>query len=277
MNIYQKVAFENSENITKSYSTSFTLGVKLLSKDIQKHIYSIYGFVRLADEIVDSFHDFDKHELLEDFEKQTYKAIDSGISTNLVLQSFQSTVNQFGIDLSLIDAFLHSMKMDLEDKVYDEDLYKEYILGSAEAVGLMCLYVFVNGNKAQYEELKPYAQSLGSAFQKVNFLRDFNYDWNCLNRTYFPNVMPGSMSEENLQMIYEDIQKEFSFALKGIEQLPNNCKFGVYLVYKYYLKLFQKIQKELAEETINKRIRIANFNKLFILLKSYLRYKVEVY
>ncbi len=276
-NIFDKVSYKCSELTTQKYSTSFYLGIKLLTPDIQLHICAIYGFVRFADEIVDTFHEYDKKTLLEEFETETYKAIKNKISLNPILQSFQQTVNQYNIDKELIDTFLFSMKMDLNPQDFTQALYEKYILGSAEVVGLMCLKVFTNGNEELYQQLKPSAMKLGSVFQKVNFLRDLGYDYNELGRMYFPNVDFNSLSEREKLAIFQDIEQEFDDALVGIKQLPNSSKFGVYLAYKYYRKLFNKIKKIEINELKSKRIRIPNEQKYFILLRALVRHKLSYY
>ncbi|MCB9201828.1 MAG: phytoene/squalene synthase family protein [Flavobacteriales bacterium] len=275
--LYDKVSFKSSEMITKKYSTSFSLGILLLEPKIQKHIYSIYGFVRLADEIVDTFHDYPQEELLNEFVDDTKKAIRNKISLNPVLNSFQTTVNLYNIDEKLIDTFIHSMRMDLEDQHYNQELYEEYILGSAEVVGLMCLKIFVNGNDSEYERLKPFAMKLGSVFQKVNFLRDLRFDLKELNRSYFPSVTSNTLTENELDTIYAEIQEEFEYARKGVVSLPISSRMGVYLAYRYYHKLFKKIKRCNSEKIMNTRIRIPNFQKIMILFRSYVRYQLKMY
>lgn len=275
--LYDKVSFKSSEMITKKYSTSFSLGILLLEPKIQKHIYSIYGFVRLADEIVDTFHDYPQEELLNEFVDDTKKAIRNKISLNPVLNSFQTTVNLYNIDEKLIDTFIHSMRMDLEDQQYNQELYEEYILGSAEVVGLMCLKIFVNGNDSEYERLKPFAMKLGSVFQKVNFLRDLRFDLKELNRSYFPSVTSNTLTENELDTIYAEIQEEFEYARKGVVSLPISSRMGVYLAYRYYHKLFKKIKRCNSEKIMNTRIRIPNFQKIMILFRSYVRYQLKMY
>ena len=273
-NLFDQVSRQVSKEITRTYSTSFSLGILALRSSIRPAIYAIYGYVRLADEIVDSFHDYDKQLLLDRFEEQTWQALDEGISLNPVLQSFQETVNQFSIDRSLIAQFLHSMRMDLSSIEYDDERYDEYILGSAEVVGLMCLHVFVEGDAAAYDALKPYAMKLGSAFQKVNFLRDLKDDYQVLGRIYFPNIKQGVFDSEIKSAIEEDIEKEFKEALKGIERLPACSRFGVYLAYKYYLSLFRKIKQTPAQRIMHERIRIPNSKKISVMMRSYVRYKL---
>lgn len=263
-------ASENcSRVVTEKYSTSFSSAIRLLHKDLRTPVFNIYGFVRFADEIVDTFHDYDKAVLLEEFKKATYEAIERGISCNPILNSFQCTVNKYNIDHSLIEAFFHSMKMDLTKQRYEaEGEYREYIYGSAEVVGLMCLTVFCEGNKEVYEQLKPYARSLGAAFQKVNFLRDIKADFNGLSRMYFPCCDFNNFTAEQKQQIEEDIHKDFRDAYKGILQLPGKARFGVYVAYKYYLSLFRKIKRMKPAGVLEQRIRIPNYRKLMIILRA---------
>ncbi len=271
---YHKVNQLLSKKLTRKYSTSFSLGISLLSRDIQQDIYNIYGFVRLADEIVDSMHDYNRSQMLDNLESETYKAIEDGISTNPILDAFQITVNKYNIYLDLIDQFLNSMKMDLEKLEYDQAKYEEYILGSAEVVGLMCLQVFVGGDEQEYQKLKPYAMSLGSFFQKVNFLRDLSHDYQNLDRVYFPSLDVTELTDEKLKHVYDDIDKDFRHAKKGIQLLPRNSSFGVYLAMKYYHKLYYKIQRSGAQKILKQRIRIPNYQKIWILLCSFFSYKV---
>ena len=265
-----------SRHVTKKYSTSFYAGVRALDKKIRDDVHAIYGFVRFADEIVDSFHGFDKAELLEEFKNDTYKAIDRKVSLNPILNSFQTTIHKYNIDLKLIEQFLFSMAMDLEDIEYDKQKYEQYILGSAEVVGLMCLKIFVYGDEGEYEKLKPYAMKLGSSFQKINFLRDLNADFNELGRIYFPNLESGELTLENKIQIEEEIQQEFEDALIGIKTLPKSSRFGVYVSYKYYVKLLKKIQRKTANELLQERIRIANKTKVFVFAKSFLRNSLNI-
>jgi len=271
MSLYEKTAFNCSRLITQAYSTSFSLGIMTLDKNFRDAIYGIYGFVRFADEIVDTFHDFDKKKLLGDYRNDTYKAIYEGISLNPVLHSFQQVVHQYKIDYELIDAFLDSMQMDLEKKNYDDDLYSDYIYGSAEVVGLMCLKVFTNGNTELYEKLKAPARSLGAAFQKVNFLRDMKSDYVERGRVYFPGIKFSTFDNAVKKQIEDDIQKDFDDALKGIMQLPKGARSGVYLAYKYYQVLFNKIKRANAELVQQERIRVSNSKKMSILLNTYLK------
>ncbi|MDM1050320.1 phytoene/squalene synthase family protein [Sphingobacterium hotanense] len=270
---FDELSFSISEVITKKYSTSFSLGILALKPTIRPAIYAIYGYVRLADEIVDSFHGYDKEKLLRRLKIETQHAIEDGISINPILQSFQETVNRYKIDQDLIDQFLHSMEMDLQQVDYNSDLYKEYIYGSAEVVGLMCLQVFTEGNKEKYNELKPYAMKLGSAFQKINFLRDLKDDYHILGRTYFPNIDMQVFDNQVKVQIEQEIHAEFKEALIGIKKLPSSAMFGVYLAYKYYLSLFKKIRSKSSSEILNKRIRVPNSEKAYVALKCYVRYK----
>lgn len=274
--LYDELAFDISKSTTRKYSTSFSLGIFALSPKIRPAIYAIYGYVRLADEIVDSFHDFDKKTLLNRFKNETYIALDEGIALNPILQSFQESVHKYDIERRLIDQFLHSMEMDLHDVDYNSEQYQEYIYGSAEVVGLMCLQVFTEGNKQQYEELKPFAMKLGSAFQKVNFLRDLKDDYQILGRTYFPHIEMGVFTDQVKREIEQEIHQEFKEALVGIKLLPKSAKFGVYLAYKYYLRLFKKIKGIPAENILQKRIRVPNSEKLSLMMRSYVRYKTAM-
>lgn len=274
-NIYQYISTKTSKNITKKYSTSFAMGIRLLKKELREPIYNIYGFVRIADEIVDTFHDSPQRELLNEFRHDTNNAIDRGISTNPVLQSFQTTVNEFGIDRALIDTFLDSMQMDLEKIDYTSALYDKYILGSAEVVGLMCLHVFVNKDKQLYEELKPYAMKLGAAFQKINFLRDLKDDYHVLGRVYFPNVEMKEFCEKSKSFIILEIEEDFRQGLEGIRKLPKSSRFGVYLAYVYYTKLLKSIKKKPADVLLNERVRIPDFKKYSLLVSSYVRHQLN--
>jgi len=268
---FDNLSSEMSELTTKRYSTSFSLGISLLHKDLHKPIYSIYGFVRFADEIVDSFHGFDKEKLLIDFKAQTYLAISDKISLNPILNSFQWAVNTFNIPLDLIETFLRSMEMDLEKQAYDKAGYDEYILGSAEVVGLMCLCVFVEGDEEKYKELKPAAMKLGSAFQKINFLRDLSTDYQELGRTYFPGLSMQEFDSQIKSTIEEDIEIDFKAGFEGIKKLPKKARLGVYLAYSYYFKLFKKIKATSIEKILQERIRIPNTKKIRILMSSYLK------
>src|SRR5574343_185260 len=268
MPLFHKVSQLCSRITTEEYSTSFSSAIRLLHADLRIPIYNIYGLVRFADEIVDTFHDHDKAALLQRFKDETYQAIREGISLNPILHSFQLTVNKYNISLDLVEAFFRSMEMDLKRQDYDEQRYNEYIYGSAEVVGLMCLFVFCEGDRQQYEQLKPHARSLGAAFQKVNFLRDVKADFNSLNRTYFPNVDFGNFTESCKARIEEDIAADFQHAYEGIMQLPWKARFGVYVAYKYYLSLFRKIRKTQPAQILETRIRIPNYHKALILVRA---------
>lgn len=269
--LYNNTCLECSEHITKRYSTSFSLGIRLFSKELRAPICGVYGFVRFADEIVDTFHQHDKKALLERFREDTYRAIEEKISLNPVLHAFQLVVNEYGIERELIDAFLFSMEMDLYFHTYEDSLYKKYIYGSAEVVGLMCLRVFCKGNPEQYEQLKAGACSLGSAFQKVNFLRDMRSDYAERGRVYFPAVDYTRFNDLTKKEIEADIQKDFEDAYQALVRLPTNCRLGVYVAYKYYLNLFLKIKNAPAQQITEERIRVHNGKKLYILFKSMLR------
>lgn len=271
--LFDELSYSVSKLTTQKYSTSFSLGILALKPSIRSAIYAIYGYVRLADEIVDSFHGFDKEKLLNRLELETNNALEEKIALNPILQSFQETVSKYKIDKSLIDQFLRSMEMDLQKIDYNSELYKEYIFGSAEVVGLMCLQVFTEGNKEKYDELKPFAMKLGSAFQKINFLRDLKDDYHILGRTYFPNIDMDVFDNQVKNQIELEIEQEFKEALIGIKKLPNSSKFGVYLAYKYYLSLFKKIQRKSSKEILNNRVRVPNSEKAYVAFKSYLRYK----
>ena len=276
--IFDSVSEQFSRNVTKKYSTSFSMATKLLDKSIRQDIYNIYGFVRFADEIVDTFHDYPKENLLTRFEKELYFSITQKISLNPILNSFQKTVNKYNIDILLIKAFLKSMRWDLEKKSYESDNdYKEYIHGSADVVGLMCLTVFVKGDNKKYSELKPYAMSLGSAFQKVNFLRDLNLDYEKLNRTYFPGVNVKKFDEKSKNQIIEDIENDFDLALKGIVRLPKNSQFGVYIAYTYYKNLLMKLKKTPSLNIKKTRIRVPNYEKILVLINSYFKYQFKFF
>ncbi len=274
--IFDQISAECSRITTQRYSTSFSWGIYLMSKKLRAPIYAIYGFVRFADEIVDTFHDYDKKYLLEKFKQDCFEAIEQGISLNPVLHSFQKVVNDYDIDHELITLFLKSMEMDLEPGIYSNEKYEQYILGSAEVVGLMCLSVFTNGDKEFYERLKPFAMKLGSTFQKVNFLRDVKADYQQLNRNYFPDVNLSNFSEAQKMAIQQEIEQEFEIAFVGIKQLPLSSRQGVYMAYIYYKKLFEKIKKVTASEIMDKRIRISNGHKLGLMIDTMVRYKMNV-
>lgn len=272
--LYDQTTLECSRLITQRYSTSFTLGIKTLDKKLHLPIYAIYGFVRYADEIVDTFHNQDKQALLASFKKDTYQSIKDGISLNPVLHAFQLIVNNYKIDLDLIEAFFQSMEMDLDFKSYNSSKYHEYIYGSAEVVGLMCLKVFCEGEVAMYEKLKEPARKLGAAFQKVNFLRDIKSDFEERGRVYFPGVDFNQFNQSVKKRIEEDIQKDFNDSLIGIEQLPKSAKLGVKVAYLYYQKLFDKIKGLPAETIIQTRIRIPNAQKISLLVGTYFEFKL---
>lgn len=274
---YDKVTENCSKIVTQSYSTSFSLATKMLDSSIRNHIYNIYGFVRFADEIVDTFHDFPKEELLNRFEKDLNFSLEKKISLNPILNSFQLTVNKYNIDRKLISAFLKSMRWDLNKNIYKTDKeYKEYIYGSADVVGLMCLKVFVKGDDNLYFKLKPAAMSLGSAFQKVNFLRDLKKDYQELDRTYFPNVDFNHFDEETKTNIIKEIENDFNLALKGIFDLPIESRFGVYTAYKYYNKLLKKLKNIPSKKIQNARIRVPNYQKMGVFARSYLKYRLNL-
>ena len=275
--LFDQVSESCSRIVTESYSTSFTLATKMLDSSIRQDIYNIYGFVRFADEIVDSFHNYDKKELLDLFEKDLKKSIEDKISLNPILNSFQKTIHSYQIDYELVDSFLNSMKLDLDKKKYlTKKEFDQYVYGSADVVGLMCLKVFVKGNKNQYNDLRPYAMSLGSAFQKVNFLRDLKADHDGLNGSYFPNLNIDEFDEPSKKIILDEIDKDFRHALKGIFKLPSSARFGVYTAYKYYLKLLNKLRKTHPLKIKSSRIRVPNYQKVNVLARSYVRYRLNI-
>lgn len=274
MALYDKVCIKASRSTTLTYSTSFSLGVRSLHRRFREPIHAIYGFVRFADEIVDTFHGYDKPTLLARFREETERSIAEGISLNPILHSFQHVVNRYGVERELYDTFLHSMEMDLTDTVHDASSYAKYILGSAEVVGLMCLRVFCEGDDARYQELKPAAMRLGAAFQKVNFLRDLKDDHQNLGRTYFPDVDVRNMSAADKRAIERDIQDDFDAALLGIRKLPKGSRYGVYVAYVYYLALFRKIKSLPTDRILQERIRVRNRRKLALLTTSYLRHSL---
>ena len=274
-NLFDKSSSDCSKLITKNYSTSFSLAIKLLSPKIQNDIYAIYGFVRCADEIVDTFNDYNQEELLTEFEIDFYKAYDRKISLNPVLNAFQDVVHRYDI-MDLVAPFMKSMRMDLNKKEYVTIReYEEYIFGSADVVGLMCLKIFVNGDENKYNQLKDSAMKLGSAFQKVNFLRDLKHDYETLGRIYFPNINLLTLSNDDKNKIIQEIEDDFKIALIGIKNLTKEAKFGVYTAYKYYISLLKKISKTQPEEILNKRIRVDDFSKLYIIGKSYVKYQLN--
>ena len=275
--IFDKVSYECSERVTKTYSTSFSMATKLLSKSIRTDIYNIYGFVRFADEIVDSFHDFNKTELFNSFALDLNKALLNKISLNPILNSFQHTYHKYSIDKELVDSFMNSMRMDLKKKKYSTvKEYNEYIYGSADVVGLMCLKVFVQGDEELYKKLKKNAMKLGSAFQKVNFLRDIKADQENLKRSYFPNTQFNNFSEVEKNEIINEIENDFRLGLHGIKELPIVAKFGVFIAYRYYNQLLKNLKKTPATEIINKRIRVPNLKKLELLTRSYVKYQLNL-
>ena len=276
-NIFDEVSYSCSENVTKTYSTSFSLATRLLSENIRKDIYNIYGFVRFADEIVDSFHDYNKTELFNDFSDDLEKALANKIHLNPILNSFQHTFHKYNIDKDLVDSFMKSMRMDLTKKKYSTvKEYKEYIYGSADVVGLMCLKVFIQGDSKLYNKLKNNAMKLGSAFQKVNFLRDLKADKEDLNRTYFPNTKFEKLNESEKNEIINEIENDFKDGLEGIKQLPIDAKFGVFMAYRYYNQLLKKLKKTPATEIINRRIRVPNLKKIELLTRSYVKYQLNL-
>lgn len=274
--IFDNISSNCSKNVTNTYSTSFSLGIYFLNKRFHDSIYGVYGFVRLADEIVDSFHDYNKTLLMERLRRDTVQAIEQKISINPILNQFQKVVHTYNIEWDLIDTFIKSMEMDLIQKEHNVDSYKTYILGSAEVVGLMCLRVFVEGDHELYNKLKPYAMSLGSAFQKVNFLRDLKADYTLLGRTYFPGVDFQQFSQIEKLKIQDEIEAEFNHALIGIKMLPSSSRGGVYLAYYYYKKLFLKIKQTPAEKVMHARIRIPNLNKFGLMFNSLVRNKINL-
>ena len=274
---FHEVSQQCSKAVTEKYSTSFSSAIRLLHVDLRTPIYNIYGFVRFADEIVDTFHQYKKEELLLDFKKETYAAINRGISLNPILHSFQITVRDYNIPSDLIEAFFKSMEMDLSNTEYNSNGYREYIYGSAEVVGLMCLYVFCEGDKNLYNDLRPSAQALGAAFQKVNFLRDVKADYEQLNRSYFPEVDFKNFTPYMKKQIEDDITTDFENAYEGILHLPAKARFGVYVAYKYYLSLFKKIKRTTPADILEQRIRIPNYGKAYIVAKAGLRSQFNLY
>lgn len=271
--LYNEVCFSTNRLITNRYSTSFAIGVRCLDNSIRNAIFGVYGFVRVADEIVDTFHDCDKRSLLEEFEREYYLALERGVSTNPVIHAFQMTARRYGIDNELVDAFLKSMKMDLDHAYFGNEDISEYIYGSAEVVGLICLKIFVDGNDGEYRRLKPYAQHLGAAFQKINFLRDMKNDTMNLHRVYFPILEKESLTDSTKRIILNDIYEDYHEAKKGIRQLPKCARLGVYTAYLYYRALTRAIEKTPADKLLNKRIRISNGHKAILFCKAYLTQK----
>lgn len=274
--LFDQLSYKTSKMVTQAYSTSFSLGIRFLAKKFHDPIYAIYGFVRYADEIVDTFHNYDKRSLLMDFKAETYKAIEQKISLNPILNSFQEVVNKYRIDLDLIETFLYSMEMDLDDHVYDQSLYEKYILGSAEVVGLMCLKVFVEGDEAEYQKLKPYAMKLGSAFQKINFLRDYKADTQYLGRIYFPQLQFSELDEQTKKEIEADIAKDFALGYEGIKMLPKDARFGVYVAYIYYSNLLRKIMEMPPQQIMQQRVRIPDNQKFALFFGSYIKHSFNM-
>lgn len=274
--IFDKLSLRASKMTTRAYSTSFSMGIRFFNKKFHDPIYAIYGFVRFADEIVDTFHDYDKKKLLDDFKADTFKAIEEGISLNPILHSFQQIVNQYHVDRKLIEQFLYSMEMDLNQQEYDREKFDEYILGSAEVVGLMCLKVFVEGDRENYEMLKPSAMKLGAAFQKINFLRDLKADHIKLGRSYFPNVDLSNFIQEDKERIEREIEADFKDGLKGIRKLPYGARLGVYIAYVYFFQLFKKIRETHPQKLMKERIRVPNSAKYSLLLSSYFRHRMNL-
>jgi 15-cis-phytoene synthase len=274
--LFDKTSIKCSRLTTRTYSTSFSMGIRFIEKPLRDPIYSIYGFVRFADEIVDSFHGFDKESLLDRFEAETYLAIEEKISLNPILNSFQKTVNDFKIEKELIEKFLASMRMDLDHKVHNPATLDEYILGSAEVVGLMCLRVFCKGDTDQYESLKGSAMKLGSAFQKINFLRDLKNDYQDLGRKYFPDMDFENFNAESKQKIENDIKADFEMGYEGIKKLPREARFGVYVAYIYFIALFKKIRNTPPQKVLSERIRIRNRYKITLLVYSFFRHQFNL-
>ncbi|MDB5156115.1 MAG: phytoene/squalene synthase family protein [Mucilaginibacter sp.] len=275
MDLYDEACFECSKLITNKYSTSFSKGIKAFSKQFRYPVYAIYGFVRYADEIVDTFHNHDKALLINDFKQDTFKAINRKISLNPILHSFQIVVNEYNIDHQLIAEFLRSMEMDLENKVYNDENYQTYIHGSAGVIGLMCLQVFCKGDNEMYKRLEPMALSLGYAFQKINFLRDIKADYEDRGRTYFPGVDFNSFTQQDKQIIEAEIQRDFDAGFEGIKLLPRGVKLGVYTAYSYYLQLFKKIQHMPVDEILNRRVRISNSSKAALYAKALAKHSLK--
>ncbi|MFK7900359.1 MAG: phytoene/squalene synthase family protein [Cyclobacteriaceae bacterium] len=274
--IFDTVSYKCSKLTTKSYSTSFSLGIKFLNKRLHQPIYNIYGFVRFADEIVDTFHEFNKKELLDEFREETYKAIGRKISLNPILNSYQEVVNTYNIEREVIDAFLDSMEMDITKNFYSKEGYEKYILGSAEVVGLMCLSVFCKGEEPLYNSLKTDAMKLGAAYQKINFLRDLQADYKELDRSYFPGIDVANFTLEDKKKLEEEIEEDFKRGFQGIKGLPKDARFGVYMTYVYYYKLFKKIQSVTPKAMLENRVRIPNYRKYSLFLSSYFRHSFNI-
>ena len=275
--LYNQVTAEASKKTTLMYSSSFSSAIKLLHSDLRQPIYDVYGLVRFADEIVDTFHDYDKAALLDQFKKDTYTAIEQGVSLNPILHRFQMTFRKYNIDKELVDAFFKSMEMDLSKQAYDAAAYQTYIYGSAEVVGLMCLHIFCDGDKIKYDQLKPSAQKLGAALQKVNFLRDIKADYVGLERMYFPNCDFANFTEQDKKNIEEDIQADFSEALVGIKALPLKARFGVYVAFKYYYSLYKQIKQTKHHSILQMRIRVPDYKKLLILANASIRSQLNLF
>ncbi len=276
LQLYNQVTAHTSKYTTVKYSSSFSSAIKLLHVDLRQPVYDVYGLVRFADEIVDTFHEFDKAALLTQFKKDTYRAIEQGVSLNPILHRFQITFNKYKIGKDLLDAFFASMEMDLNNHAYDVNSYKEYIYGSAEVVGLMCLHIFCEGDVQLFNQLKPSAQRLGAAFQKVNFLRDIKADFEGLERMYFPNCDFTNFQQDDKLVIEQDIEADFVAALEGIKHLPIKARFGVYVAYKYYYTLFKKIKKTKAHSILKTRIRVPDYGKVFIFAKAKIRSQLNL-
>lgn len=271
--LYDKVCFGTSRLVTRRYSTSFSIGVRCLGREIRDAVYGVYGFVRIADEIVDTFLEEDREALLDEFEAEYYRALERGISTNPVIHAFCRVVRRYRIDDSLVRAFLESMRMDLHRNRYTEDELGEYIFGSAEVVGLICLQIFVQGDRERYRQLESYARRLGAAFQKVNFLRDLKDDREALHRIYFPQLKNGTLTEEVKKRLLDDIYEDFAQAREGIRRLPDCARLGVYTAYLYYLALARAIAATPCERLSETRIRISNLRKLLLFGRAYLTRK----
>jgi phytoene/squalene synthetase len=276
LKLYDRVCTECSVLATKAYSTSFSLGIRFLSQPLREPIYSIYGYVRFADEIVDTFHHRDKAVLFDRFKKDTDRALEEGISLNPILHAFQQVYNKYSLEKEHVDLFLQSMEWDLKRADYDRTDFEQYVVGSAEVVGLMCLKVFVGGNQAEYDRLRPSAERLGAAFQKINFLRDLKADYEEMGRSYFPNLDMSRFDEQTKQLIEDEIEADFKEAYKGIIELPRSCRLGVYIAYIYYLRLFQKIRRLPSERIMEERIRIPNSRKATLFVGSYLRHSLNM-
>jgi 15-cis-phytoene synthase len=275
--LFDTISFKASKLVTNEYSTSFSLATKMLGKSIQQDIYNIYGFVRFADEIVDSFHGFQQEALFIDFERQLYDSLENKISLNPILNSFQNTFHKYNLSIAHVEAFMKSMRADLQKKKYTTiKEYEEYIFGSADVVGLMCLQVFVKGDAEKFELLKAPAMKLGSAFQKVNFLRDLKEDYDELGRTYFPNTNLEDLNEDSKKALINEIELDFDNAYRGLIKLPEEAKFGVFVAYRYYKQLLKKISKTPAEDIKNTRIRVADFKKMELLTRSYVKYQLNL-